>query len=201
LIGAAVLSLLLSLAAWAVPADAPATPEVWHITPAESRASFRVRLFAIMPLSGRFAALSGSVRLDRGSGHAEVSAVIDAGSVEMASPDNTEWVRSEEFFDVERYPEIRFDSEPFPLATLRHGGALQGRLELRGRSHPVGFDVAPGTCGAPDAARCTVEVEGTIRRSWFGMRARRGVVSDRVQLRFTIVAQRAGAPEPMGPPA
>jgi polyisoprenoid-binding protein YceI len=180
----------------AAPATTPAAPgpaEVWQIMREETAATFRVRLFAIMPLNGRFADVQGTVTLDRARGEAQVSAVIGADSIEMNDPDNTEWVRSAEFFDSARYPQIRFESAPFPLGTLQTGGELNGELSLRGRTEPVAFEVEPGTCGTPAAERCEVEVEGAIRRSVFGMLARRGAVSDRVQLRFKIVARRESA--------
>ena len=168
-----------------------AQAERWTIDPRDSSAGFRVRLFALLPLRGGFGAFAGSIEIDRRGRRARVDARIDASSVVMPNPSHTDWVKSAEFFDVATHPEIRFRSAGFPLAGLVDGGALDGSLSLRGRTRGVRFVVAPGQCAVDGAETCTVVVRGNIRRSDFGMSARRGAVSDTVALDLRIVAHRA----------
>lgn len=164
--------------------------EIWRIDPEPSAGRFRVWVFATFPVSGRFDDVTGRVAIDRARGTARIEAAIDARTVELRSARQTRWARSEEFFDAARHPHIRFASQPLPLARLARGGMLDGSLDLRGARREVHFRIAPSSCGkAEQATRCTVEVEGSIQRSEFGMSARRGAVSDRVSLHFSIVAE------------
>ena len=102
------------------------------------------------------------------------------------------WVKSAEFFDVEHYPDIRFHSDSFPLSRLQGGGELPGTLTMRGIEKPVTFEVRPSTCERP-AIDCTVEAQGTVRRSEFGMSTRRAALSDRVELSFSVRIMAPGA--------
>jgi polyisoprenoid-binding protein YceI len=170
---------------------AAAQAERWTIDPRDSSAGFRVRLFALLPLRGGFGAFAGTIDVDRRARCARVDARIDASSVVMPNPSHTDWVKSAEFFDVATFPEIRFRSAEFPLALLVDGGELDGNLSLRGRTRGVRFAVEPGQCAVDGAETCTVVVRGNIRRSDYGMSARRGAISDTVSLDLRIVAHRA----------
>ena len=162
--------------------------EVWRIDPQPSAGQFRVRLFAMMSISGRFEDVRGRVSIDRERGTARVEAAIGADSVELRTPRQTRWARSPEFFDAKRHPDIRFFSEPLPLDRLASGGVLEGRLQVRGVTREVRFRIGPSACGQARLEPCALEVEGSIRRSEFGMSSRRGAISDRVTLKFSVVA-------------
>lgn len=159
-----------------------------------SHVEFTVRMMWLVPISGRFGKVEGTVRLDGFRSEVSVDARIDANTVNMSHKSYEDWVKSPEFFDVERYPHIEFSSEPFPRVRLRKGGALPGFVTIRGIRQPVTFRLMPSSCDKP-ADACPIEVEGTIRRSEFGMRSRRGTLSDKVELEFDVYAvPAAGAP-------
>lgn len=162
--------------------------ETWRIDPGPSAGQFRVRLFAMMSITGRFEDVSGRITIDRERGTARVQATIGAGSVALRTPRQTRWARSPEFFDAERHPEIRFTSESLSLDRLASGGVLQGELRVRGVTREVRFEIGPSNCGEARLASCALEVGGAIRRSEFGMSSRRGALSDRVTLKFSVVA-------------
>jgi len=152
-----------------------------------SHAEFGVKVVWLVSVHGRFGKVGGTVDVDRFSNFATVDARIDANAVEMSSKNYEEWVKSDEFFDVAEHPEIRFVSESFPLQRLRKGGPLSGTLTIRGIAQPATFNLAATTCDKP-AYECPIIVTGSIRRSAFGMRSRRGALSDKVDLRFEVFA-------------
>ncbi len=166
--------------------SAPAQAERHLIDGAASRASFTVRLIAVVPLDGQFGAIRGWIDVDRARGVGRVYAVLAADSLSMRNPDHAAWARSAEFFDSGRHPEIRFDSEPVPLETLADGGRLRGRLTVRGIERAVTLSLEPGSCRPEQMLACEVGVRGRIRRSDFGMHARRTTVSDWVALDIAI---------------
>ena len=183
-------------AASADAADAPA-PERWRIVASASRVQFWVRIFGVVPLAGSFPKIAGAITIDAADGTARVEADVAAGAVTMRRPSHEDWAKSDEFFDADAHPTIRFESEPFPLSRLDGGGAIQGSLTVRGITRPVGFAIERARCtgviaadAAEGAARlCRVELAGSIDRSEFGMQTRGGTLGNRVSLRFEIAAR------------
>lgn len=163
-------------------------PEVVVLDSARSSATFSVKVLWMVDVDGQFGGVHGNVRIDRERGEAVVEARIDANAVSMRRPGTESWVKSPEFFDVERHPEVRFVSAPFPVARLKEGGQLPGWLSLRGVRGPVTFQMQPATCDHP-AYDCPVEANGTIRRASFGMRSRKGTLSDKVELKLSILVR------------
>jgi polyisoprenoid-binding protein YceI len=166
--------------------------ETWRIDAESALATFRVRLFKVLPLAGRFERISGSIAIDRAAGEVMVDATIRADSARMPNPAHDGWVQSDEFFDAAAHPEIRFRSQPFPIVALDRGGELPGTLTLRGIARDVTFAIEPSACDPMRSQRCDIEVRGQVSRSAFGMRSRPGTVSDRVYLRLVVSAERAG---------
>ena len=154
---------------------------------ARSHATFGVKVMWLVTVHGRFGKVGGDVDVDRFRNFATVDARIDANAVEMSTKSYEDWVKSDEFFDVAHYPEIRFVSESFPLQRLRRGGDLSGTLTIRGVEQPQTFKLEAADCDHP-AYDCPIIVSGSIRRSAFGMHSRRGALSDKVDLHFEVFA-------------
>lgn len=173
------------LAASPLAAMAGSLDEVILFDSARSHAEFKVRVLWMFDVEGRFGHVYGHVRLDRGAGSGVVDARIDAHAVKMRRSGMEDWVKSAEFFDVARHPEIRFLSDPFPLERLTEGGSLPGSLALRGIRGRVVFDVRPATCARP-GVECAVEATGILRRGVFGMRSRKGTLADKVELQLAV---------------
>jgi len=152
-----------------------------------SQAQFGVKVMWLLSIHGRFGKVHGTVEIDRFRNQAIVDARIDANAVEMSNDSYENWVKSDEFFDVSHHPEIRFVSEAFPLQRLRKGGDLAGILTIRGVEQPTSLELQASECEKP-AYDCAIVVDGAIRRSDFGMRSRRGTLSDKVDLHFEVFA-------------
>lgn len=170
-------------AASAEPATAHPDPRFLRFDSVQSRATFEVKVLLMFSVKGQFGSVSGGVHVE--GDVARVEAAIDANAVSMNRESNEEWVKSAEFFDVDRHPQIFFDSQPFPLARLRDGGSLPGTLNMRGVTRNVAFDLQPVDCERP-AIDCAVQAIGAVRRSEFGMDTRRGALADKVELSLSV---------------
>lgn len=159
-----------------------------------SRADFEVKVLWLIGVHGRFGQVRGTVTLDRFRGTIIADARIDVDAITMRSHGYEQWVKSAEFFDAAHYPQIHFVSDAVPVERLRSGGEITGNLTVRGISHPVALEIEPSDCLQAIASACAVEARGTIRRSDFGMRSRRGTLSDKVELGFSIYLA-SGLPE------
>lgn len=177
------------LLAWALALAATAAiaaPGRWRIAGDYSHADFGVRLFWLHTVRGRFERIDGAVE-PLANGRMAIEARIAVDSLAMDSTRLRRLVLGEAFFDAAEHPTLRFVSAPFPRSLLEAGGALDGRLTLRGVTRPVRFDLLPARCTA-DA--CAIQARGRLRRGEFGMTGHRAVLSDQVELALSVALQR-----------
>jgi polyisoprenoid-binding protein YceI len=120
----------------ALPPGAPIIDGAWRLDPARSSVAFHVRHFyGVMTVKGEFADYEGTLDLDATPA---VDLTIQAGSLDTELAKRDEHLRSSDFFDVERYPQVRFVSD---TATL-DGDTLhvRGQLHAAGRQIPLALD-------------------------------------------------------------
>lgn len=164
--------------------SAQTVQQVLELDAGRSRATFEVKVLYLIGLHGEFGSVHGTLRTDATT--ANVDATIDTNAVHMRSRRYETWTKSAEFFDAEHFPQIHFASAAFPIERLIRGGDIDGTLTIRGISKPAVFTIDADECTAPLSGACAVDAAGTIRRSDFGMRSRRGTLSDKVDLTLTI---------------
>ena len=111
---------------------------------------------------------------------------VDAGSVSMSWDEAVAMLRSADFFDVGKYPDISFTSTQIQQLDPDHF-RVQGNLRIRGITHDQIFDAKLVDLQA-DAARGTqvadFVVSGNVKRSDFGMTADQGFISNTVDIRI-----------------
>jgi len=156
-----------------------------------SSADFEVKVLWLIGVHGRFGQVHGSVTLDRERGTVVADARIEVAAITMRNHSYEDWVKSPEFFDVADHPQIRFLSDPFPSDRLRDGGDITGMLNLRGLERRLTLRIEPSDCPDAIAGDCPVEANGTIHRSEFGMKSRRGTLSDKVELGLSVYLAKA----------
>jgi polyisoprenoid-binding protein YceI len=142
--------------------DSPSTPSVadlatgsWRLDPEHSRVEFAVpHFYGLMTVKGHF---------DRYEGHLElgtspaIELVIEAASVDTGNAKRDKHLRSDDFFDVEHHPEVRFVSETAVIEgdVLRAGGTL----EAAGRQVPLRIDAELRSSGAGLEIDAATEVD------------------------------------------
>ena len=154
-----------------------------------SHVRFKVNILGLFTKRGEFVDFEGALEINEVTQKARVHTTIRANSASMRAKADAELLRRPAYFAAERFPEVRFRSKLFPLKLLRSGGAINGYLELRGHRLSQAFALLPGACepASKPPWECNFSVVGKIARSRFGMRARRGVVSDEVELEILVV--------------
>ena len=87
---------------------APVIPiGTWSIDPSWSSLEFEVRKLGLVTIKGRVPGFSGTIH--GGPGFA-LEGVVDATSITTFDADRDAHLQSPEFFDTQRYPELRFAS-------------------------------------------------------------------------------------------
>jgi len=196
--------LLVCSPAWAAPP--PPTPlppvaalasadssRVLYMDPQRSRIGFEVRTRFGQRIEGLFPHFEGRVEV-LSDGRHQVHLKMFTRSVEIPGKDRyTGWMRGPDFFDAGRYPSVEFDSLPYWPDTVGNGGDIQGRLTLRGVSHPETLRVEKAECSRP-GYDCDVVSRGTVQRGRYGMDSWQLALSDRVT--FVLRARLSEAPKP-----
>ena len=91
--------------------DTPAEITTWSLDSAHTSAGFSVRHMMIANVRGEFRELSGTLDLDREMlERSSVNIAIKTASIESHEPARDIHLKSADFFDVEKYPEITFHS-------------------------------------------------------------------------------------------
>jgi polyisoprenoid-binding protein YceI len=145
--------------------------EVYDIDPAHSTVGFKVKHMGISTVPGKFAKFKGTVALDKHeSTTARVEAVIEAASIDTGIEARDKHLKSPDFFDVEKYPEIRFVSTKIsPVKDDRF--VMEGDLTLHGVTKAVKLDaVFGGEAKDPwGGQRAACSATGTLNRKDFGL--------------------------------
>ena len=115
-------------------------PGTYVIDPAHTSVEFVGRHLMITKVRGRFPDVSGSITIadEPERSHAEID--IKVATLETGNVDRDAHLRSPDFFDVDRYPDITFRStgvEEGPSGTW----ALTGDLTVREVTRPVTLQV------------------------------------------------------------
>ena len=121
-------------------ASAFAQTSSWDIDPVHSTVQFSVRHMAISNVTGNFNKLSGTVALGQPDiTKSQISATIDAASIDTREEKRDGHLKSPDFFDVAKYPTLAFKSKRIVQA----GDKLQvtGDLTIHGVTKEVTLDV------------------------------------------------------------
>jgi polyisoprenoid-binding protein YceI len=111
----------------------------WDIDVGHSAIHFWVRHLVISKVHGRFAKWSGTIELDpQDLTRSSVEVKIDAASIDTQVADRDTHLRSPDFLDVAKYPELSFRSRKIEKAG--EGYRVTGDLTLHGVTRQVVLD-------------------------------------------------------------
>ena len=130
-----------STIATAAPTTATTALSTWNVDPAHSAAEFKVRHMMISYVTGKFSGLSGVLRLDETDyTRSTVEVSIPAASVSTVDDKLDAHLRDADFFDVEKFPTLTFQSRSI-RSTGGQDYAVAGDLTIRGITKTVTLSV------------------------------------------------------------
>jgi polyisoprenoid-binding protein YceI len=144
----------------------------WKIDSAHSSAGFAVRHMMVSTVRGSFGAVQGTVHLDDADPtKSTVEATIDAKSINTGIDKRDDHLRSADFFDVEKFPTLTFQSTKIEP---KEGGAytVTGDLTMHGVTKPVTLAVEPVGPPVKDARGRMLRgasATGTLSRKDWGL--------------------------------
>ncbi|HET9057601.1 MAG TPA: YceI family protein [Chitinophagaceae bacterium] len=143
-----VLSVLL-LAAFNTPqADSskvqPPAAGKWTVDKAHSNVKFAISHLVVSELEGYFKIFDGTLEAaNTDLSDAIINFTVDVNSINTENENRDKHLRSDDFFNAEKFPQMKFTSTSFKPA----GGnkyMLAGNLTIRDKTLPVTFDVTYG---------------------------------------------------------
>lgn len=116
----------------------------WNIDTSHSGVHFSVRHMLVSKVRGHFSRYSGAVHIDEGDmKRSNIEATIDTGSIDTQMPDRDAHLRSPDFLDVEKFPQIHFRSKQIQkLDDVNY--KVVGDLTIHGQTREVSLDVEYG---------------------------------------------------------
>lgn len=167
----------------------------WQLDPAHSEVQFRVRHLMVSTVTGQFKNFSSSVTTDESGDFktAEIEFTVNTGSIDTGVEMRDNHLRSDDFFNAEKYPELYFKSTGIkPLSADEF--QLDGLLTIRDVTKPVSLHVEVGGIAVDPYGntKAGFEVIGKISRSAFDLKwnalteAGGAVVADEVKIQANV---------------
>ena len=173
----------------------------WEIDSSHSGVHFSVRHLVIAKVRGQFTRWSGTLTAPDGDlDRASVNVIIDASSIDTGVADRDAHLKSPDFLDVERFPEIRFEASRVAAAAADRLRVI-GTLTIKGVARETTLDVERlGTVKDPwGNERAAFSARTAIDRKDFGLTWNQVletggvVVGDRIDIELEIQAVRQAA--------
>lgn len=166
------ISLAIITAAGGLTLAAPSFASDWKIDPAHSNAGFSIRHMMISNVKGEFQKVSGTAEYDgKNIKTLKVSANIDPASIDTANADRDKHLKGADFFNVEKFPEMKFESKKV-LSAKKDSFKLLGDLTMHGVTKEVTLDVDGPTPAIKDPRGNTkigASASATINRKDWGI--------------------------------
>ena len=150
----------------------PASTITWKLDPAHSNAEFKVRHMMISNVKGSFAGLTGTLTEHTvDSSLSTIEATIPIATVSTGDPQRDGHLKSADFFDVEKNPEMTFKSTKVQKKGEEEY-AVTGDLTIHGVTKSVTFAVEGPTAPGKDPwgnTRIGISATTKINRKDFGL--------------------------------
>jgi polyisoprenoid-binding protein YceI len=146
------------------------SPGVWKLDPAHSSVEFTARHLMVTKVRGRFNIFDGSITVDGDNiSNSKAEAVIDASSIDTNQSDRDGHLKSPDFLDVEKYPELRFTTTSLDKVDDQNWVA-KGELTVKGVTRPIELNVQFGGVGSgPKGEVIFLSASTEINREDWGM--------------------------------
>ena len=166
----------------------------WAIDKAHTKVGFAVKHMGVSTVRGEFREFDGALEVGE-DGTLRAQGTVKAASVHTNQEQRDEHLRSADFFDVENYPEITFESTSIERVDDENY-KIVGDLTIHGITKSVELDAELGgvDVGMQDEHRTGLEVTGQLSRKDYEMKfnaalgSGNAVVADKVKLALDVEA-------------
>ena len=167
----------------------------WEVDPAHSSVAFSVKHMGIATVRGRFTDFQGTIEVGKDAWSAKARGSIKVASIDTGEVQRDTHLRSTDFFNVEEFPEITFESTRVE-AIDGESSRVWGNLTMHGITREIRLEVViQGTDIDPwGNTRAGLEIVGKLNRGDFDMKFNQALgsgnvlVGDKVNISLDISA-------------
>ncbi|AXY76953.1 polyisoprenoid-binding protein [Paraflavitalea soli] len=146
------------------PAPAPRAGK-WTLDKSHSNVRFTITHNVVSELDGAFTTFDGSLESTKADySDAKITFTIEVASISTYNENRDKHLKSADFFDAEKFPQIKFESTAFkPLGGNKY--KLEGNMTVKDITKAVSFDVTfGGTINTQRGAKAGFKAKTTINR-------------------------------------
>ncbi|MFI5133342.1 MAG: YceI family protein [Chitinophagales bacterium] len=145
----------------------------WVLDKAHAQVQFKVKHLMITTITGGFGNFDALVETeDEDFMTAKVNFTADTNSVSTGNPDRDKHIKSPDFFDVEKYPQMKFVTTKYDKLDDKGNYKLYGDLTIRDVTKNIQLDVEfAGVVKDPwGNNKAGFVITGSINRKDFGLK-------------------------------
>ena len=143
----------------------------WALDPTHSEINFKIKHMMISNVTGSFTKFNVTAETDGDNfTNSKVSFSTDVNSINTNNEQRDGHLKSADFFDTEKYPQIKFEGTKFEKASEEEY-ALHGNLTIRDVTKPVSLKVDFGGIAKDPYGniKAGFTLDGKINRKDFGL--------------------------------
>lgn len=146
------------------------TAGTYALDPAHTTIGFVARHAMVTKVRGNFNDFEGTLTVAENINESTANATVKTASIDTNNAERDEHVRNEDFFDVEKFPEMTFTATAFDV-NEQGEGTVTGDLTIKGTTKSVDFKVEEtGVAEDPFGnTRLGFEATTSINRTDFGI--------------------------------
>jgi polyisoprenoid-binding protein YceI len=136
----------------------------WTLDAARSSVGLRTKsVWGLVKVNGVFSQVAGAAVISA-TGEATGTITVAAASIDTGVKKRDDHLRSADFFDVAKYPDITFNATSVTLSG--ESAAVSGTLTVRDQTKPV---TVSGAVSAAGAGEISLDIELPVNRGHHGM--------------------------------
>jgi len=167
----------------------------WTVDPAHSSVEFSVKHMGIANVRGKFSEFEGTLEMKEQLAESRAHGTVKVASIDTGEGPRDDHLRSPDFFNIEEFPEITFESTRVE-AIDGESSRVWGNLTMHGITREIRLEVViQGTDIDPwGNTRAGLEIVGKLNRGDFDMKFNQALgsgnmlVGDKVAVALDISA-------------
>lgn len=152
--------------------NVPAQTAKWIVDETHAKIGFKVTRFGISETEGKFTKFSGTILSDKPDfSDAKIEFTIDVSSVDTDNEQRDTHLKSADYFDVAKYPQITFKGKSLTLVS-KNKYKLTGDFTMHGVTKAITLDVVYRGTVPQDPfgnTKAGFKITGTIDRTQWGL--------------------------------
>ncbi len=158
----------------------------WRVIPEKSSFEFKIPVMFIFPVTGTFTGVNGTVEISSDLYEVAVDLTIDPSTIDTGNDKRDDHLRSEDFFNVKKYPVISFSASKISRQATGGEYSVEGELTIKDVTNDI---VVPITLeGINSEGEVVFSGSKNINRREFHIDYSGRGVEDVAEVDFTIVA-------------